>query len=130
MYIKDLEKPVTLNVVVDNGKLLQLFLLKCVENNINVNKLFNIWIKKFLKLPVVDKTGVDIYAEYFANNADKIITRTDLRALNVVNANKFKKHFEENFSNIKNTVLKKYGYAIHDFKSKKNVKAYQLVKVV
>lgn len=130
MEIKDLEKPANLSVKVKTGKLLQVFLLECLKQNININDLFNHWIEKFLGITITKKSNIDIYAEYFADNSDKIITRTDLRSLNLVNANKFKKYFEENFLEIKSKVLNEYGYAIYDFKTKKNIKAYQLVKVV
>lgn len=75
------------------------------------------------------KSEIEIYAEYMADNADKIITKTDLRQLNIVNGNKFKRFFDEHFEEIKEELESVYGYSVYNFEGKKNVKAFQLVKV-
>lgn len=129
MKINDLEKPANLTVKVKSGKLLQMFLFKCLEMNLNVNDQFNIWIAQFLGLSSNKKEKIDMYVEYMVNNSDKIITRTDLRNLHLVNGNKFKKYFEEHFEKIKFKLLD-YGYTIKDAETKRNFKAYEVVKVV
>lgn len=75
------------------------------------------------------KSEIELYAEHIANNKDDIITRTDLRNLNIVNGNKFKKFFEEHFDEIKEEVEATYGLLLYPYEGgNKSLKAYQVVK--
>lgn len=75
------------------------------------------------------KSEIELYAEHIANNKDDIITRTDLRNLNIVNGNKFKKFFEEHFDEIKEELEANYGLLLYPYESgNKSLKAYQVVK--
>ena len=75
------------------------------------------------------KSEIELYAEHIANNKDDIITRTDLRNLNIVNGNKFKKFFEEHFDEIKEILDDNYGLLLYPYEGgNKSLKAYQCVK--
>ena len=75
------------------------------------------------------KSEIELYAEYIANNKDDIITRTDLRNLNIVNGNKFKKFFEEHFDEIKEILDDNYDLLLYPYEGgNKSLKAYQVVK--
>lgn len=75
------------------------------------------------------KSEIELYAEHIANNKDDIITRTDLRNLNIVNGNKFKKFFEEHFDEIKEELEANYGLLLYPYEGgNKSLKAYQVVK--
>lgn len=75
------------------------------------------------------KSEIELYAEHIANNKDDIITRTDLRNLNIVNGNKFKKFFEEHFDEIKEVLDDNYGLLLYPYEGgNKSLKAYQCVK--
>ena len=75
------------------------------------------------------KSEIELYAEHIANNKDDIITRTDLRNLNIVNGNKFKKFFEEHFDEIKEILDDNYGLLLYPYEGgNKSLKAYQVVK--
>ena len=75
------------------------------------------------------KSEIELYAEHIANNKDDIITRTDLRNLNIVNGNKFKKFFEEHFDEIKEELEANYSLLLYPYEGgNKSLKAYQVVK--
>jgi ADP-dependent phosphofructokinase/glucokinase len=74
------------------------------------------------------KSEIELYAEHIANNKENIITRTDLRNLNIVTGNKFKKFFEEHFDEVKEELENVYGLLLYPYEGKGNVKAYQMVK--
>lgn len=75
------------------------------------------------------KSEIELYAEHIANNKDDIITRTDLRNLNIVNGNKFKKFFEEHFDEIKEELEVNYSLLLYPYEGgNKSLKAYQVVK--
>jgi hypothetical protein len=74
------------------------------------------------------KSEIELYAEYIANHKDEIITRTDLRNLNIINGNKFKKFFEEHFDEVKEELESSYSLMLYPYEGKGNVKAYQVVK--
>ena len=75
------------------------------------------------------KSEIELYAEHIANHKDEIITRTDLRNLNIVNGNKFKKFFEEHFDEIKEELEANYSLLLYPYEGgNKSLKAYQCVK--
>ena len=75
------------------------------------------------------KSEIELYAEHIANNKEDIITRTDLRNLNIVNGNKFKKFFEEHFDEIKEELEANYSLLLYPYEGgNKSLKAYQVVK--
>ena len=75
------------------------------------------------------KTEIELYAEHIANNKDDIITRTDLRNLNYVNGNKFKKFFDEHFDEIKEELEANYSLLLYPYEGgNKSLKAYQCIK--
>ena len=99
---------------------------KYVQMAIDFYKLISPSLKKVIEKR--KKSEIEKYAEYMADNADKIITKTDLRQLNIVNGNKFKRFFDEHFEEIKEELESVYGYSVYNFEGKKNVKAFQLIK--
>ena len=74
------------------------------------------------------KSEIELYAEHIANNKENIITRTDLRNLNIVTGNKFKKFFEEHFDEVKEELENVYGLLLYPYEGKGNVRAFQCVK--
>lgn len=75
------------------------------------------------------KSEIELYAEYIANHKDEIITRTDLRNLNIINGNKFKKFFEEHFDEVKEELESSYSLLLYPYENGKgNVRAFQVVK--
>lgn len=74
------------------------------------------------------KSEIEMYAEYIADHKDDIITRTDLRNLNYVNGNKFKKFWTEHEEEIKEELENIYGLLLYPYEGKGNVRAYQCVK--
>lgn len=74
------------------------------------------------------ETEIEKYAKYMSENANKTITRTELRKLNYINSNKFKKFFDEHFDEIKEELLSNYGYSVYNYNGRGNIKAYQLIK--
>lgn len=74
------------------------------------------------------KSEIELYAEHIANNKDDIITRTDLRNLNIVNGTKFKRFFDEHFEEVKEELESSYNLLLYPYEGKGNVKAYQVVK--
>ena len=57
MEIKDLEKPAKLTVTVESGKLLHAFLLQCINDDVDIDKQFNTWIKNFLNIMTGEKNN-------------------------------------------------------------------------
>lgn len=76
------------------------------------------------------KSEIELYAEHIANNKDDIITRTDLRNLNIVNGTKFKRFFDEHFEEVKEELESSYNLLLYPYESAGNTKAYQCVKKV
>ncbi len=76
------------------------------------------------------KSEIELYAEYIAEHKDEIVTRTDLRNLNLVYSGKFKKFFEEHFEEVKEELESCYGLLLYPYESVGNTKAYQCIKKV
>ena len=75
------------------------------------------------------KSEIEMYAEYIANHKEEVITRTDLRNLNIINGNKFKKFFEEHFDEVKEELESSYSLLLYPYENGKgNVRAFQVVK--
>lgn len=74
------------------------------------------------------KSEIEMYAEYIADHKDDIITRTDLRNLNYINGNKFKKFWTEHEEEVKEELENCYGLLLYPYEGKGNVRAYQCVK--
>lgn len=74
------------------------------------------------------KSEIEMYAEYISDHKDDIITRTDLRNLNYVNGNKFKKFWTEHEEEVKEELENVYGLLLYPYEGKGNVRAYQCVK--
>lgn len=74
------------------------------------------------------KSEIELYAEHIANNKDDIITRTDLRNLNIVNGTKFKRFFDEHFDEVKEELESCYNLLLYPYEGRGNVKAYQCIK--
>lgn len=74
------------------------------------------------------KSEIEMYAEYISDHKDDIITRTDLRNLNYVNGNKFKRFWEEHEDEVKEELMNIYGLLLYPYESAGNTKAYQCVK--
>ena len=75
------------------------------------------------------KSEIELYAEHIANHMDEIITRTDLRNLNIVHGSKFKKFFEEHFDEVKEELESNYNLLLFPYEgSSKSLKAYQVVR--
>lgn len=127
--IKDLSKPVRLTVNIKSGDLMHAFLLETLKNNTDVDKMFNIWIENYLGLSKYNKTVAELYADYFMNNIDKVINRTELRGLNIVNGNRFKQIFTDKLQEIL-SILNYYGFILEDVELQGNSKAYKCVKKV
>ena len=109
MEIKDLEKPAKLTVTVENGKLLHAFLLQCINDDVDIDKQFNTWIKNFLNIMTGEKTTADLFAEYFIKNCNKDITRMESRSLNIIHGSKFKDYYNSIYGQIVEN-LKERGY--------------------
>ena len=74
------------------------------------------------------KSEIEMYAEYIADHKDDIITRTDLRNLNYINGNKFKRFWTEHEEEIKEELMNVYGLLLYPYEGAGNTKAYQCVK--
>lgn len=74
------------------------------------------------------KSEIEMYAEYISDHKDDIITRTDLRNLNYINGNKFKRFWEEHEDEVKEELMNIYGLLLYPYEGKGNVKAYQVIK--
>lgn len=111
MEIKDLNKPVKLTVNVESGKLMHAFLFETLKNDTDTDKMFNVWIKNYVGLSTGTKDLDELFAEYFMSNANKIITKTDLRGLSLVNGNKFKAIFDKLLDDII-SILNANGYSL------------------
>lgn len=74
------------------------------------------------------KSEIEMYAEYISDHKDDIITRTDLRNLNYINGNKFKKFWTEHEEEVKEELTNSYNLSLYPYEGKGNVKAYQVVK--
>ena len=75
------------------------------------------------------KSEIELYAEHIVNHKDEIITRTDLRNLNIVNGNKFKRFFDEHFEEVKEELESNYNLLLYPYEGgNKSLKAYQCVK--
>lgn len=71
------------------------------------------------------KSEIELIAEYMVEHADEPITRNDLRKLNIVNGNKFKKFIEEHFEEIKEEI-KLSGFDLYEYTGDRNCKGFQL----
>lgn len=127
LEIKDFGKPVKLTVNVKSGEIMHAFLLETIKNNINPEELINLWIKNYLGLYVEKKTVSELYAEYFISNLDKTIYRTDLRGLNLISSNDFKKVFDNIFQEVV-TILNHDGYNLEKLHLEGNSKAYKCTR--
>lgn len=98
----------------------------CIENNVVPIELLdqqnNLYIKPFAQN--ITNSDIELYAEYIANHKDDIITRMDLRKLNIVNSNKFKDFFEKHESEIKEELENTHGLMLYPYENNKNMKAY------
>lgn len=74
------------------------------------------------------KSEIELYAEYIADHKNEIISRTDLRNLNLIHSSKFKKFLEEHEEEIKEELENCYGLLMFPYEGKGNTKAYQVVK--
>lgn len=74
------------------------------------------------------KSEIEMYAEYISDHKDDIITRTDLRNLNYINGNKFKKFWTEHEDEVKEELMNVYGLLLYPYEGAGNTKAYQCVK--
>ena len=99
---------------------------KYVQMAIDFYNLINSGLKNVIEKR--KKSEIELYAEHIANNKDDIITRTDLRNLNIVNGNKFKKFFDEHFDEIKEELENSYGLLLYSYEGRGNSKSYQVVK--
>lgn len=108
-----------LNIIKGKGNK-QIYICKQSTIRFNINQS----LSNLFKISKVDR-----FIEYFINNENKLISRSDLRNLKIVNANKFKDFWNKNINTIKER-LAENGYLLFDIKGKKNNTYIKIRKII